>query len=84
MEMVVVLEGLDMQQVYGQDLVNYVFMGGVNGICCFWYLQQVGVFQQLGVYGFQGCQQVVVVGGVWQDYYYQFVVEDFDDDFVDV
>ncbi|STT73181.1 Uncharacterised protein [Klebsiella pneumoniae] len=69
-ETVVAPEGLDTQQVHGQDLANHALMGGANGIRRLRHPQQAGVLQQPGVHGFQGRQQVAAVGGAWQDHHH--------------
>ncbi|SQC40777.1 Uncharacterised protein [Klebsiella pneumoniae] len=45
-ETVVAPEGLDTQQVHGQDLANHALMGGANGIRRLRHPQQAGVLQQ--------------------------------------
>ena len=82
-EAVVAPEGLDAQQVHGQDLANYAFMGGADSIRRFRYPQQTGVLQQAGVHGFQSRQQVAAIGGAGQDHHHQPAAQDPDDDFAD-
>ncbi len=68
-EAVVTPEGLDAQQVHGEDLANHAFVSGADGISRLWHPQQAGVLQQPGVHGFQGRQQVAAVGGAGQDHH---------------
>lgn len=82
-EAVVTPEGLDAQQVHGEDLANHAFVSGADGISRLWHPQQAGVLQQPGVHGFQGRQQVAAVGGAGQDHHHESAAEDPNDDFAD-
>ena len=72
-------EGLNTQQVHGQDLPDHAFMGGANGIGGFRHPQQTGVLKQASMHIFQCRQQRSAIRRTGHDHHHQPAAQDADD-----
>ncbi|MNC01507.1 hypothetical protein D3C75_488570 [compost metagenome] len=80
---VVAPEGLNAQQVHGQDLGDHFLMGLANRIVAVGLPQQAGMFQQSGVHALKSTDQGGAIRSAGQDHHHHPAAEYPDNDLAD-